>query len=356
MRKLSRLAIVAAFAATVVHGAERRTLDIYFIDVEGGQSTLLVTPSGQSFLIDAGYPGSGTTRSKPGDPRDARDANRIAAAARDAGVKSIDYLLITHFHPDHVGGVAELAQLIPIHTFIDHGDVSPEEEQRVPGTLNAFSTYAAVRAKGRHVEPSVGDRLPLRGLDVIVVSSALATIVKPLAGAGEDNAACANRAPDAQDRPDENVRSTGIRVQFGKFSFLDVGDLSGRPLIALACPKNLAGPVDVYLVAHHGGADAADAATFAAFNPRVAILNNSSAKGGSLEIFERLRQVRGLEDVWQLHRSAGADGKNFADEQIANLDEHNAHWIKLSANEDGSFRVMNGRTGVWKSYGVHSLR
>jgi hypothetical protein len=124
------------------------------------------------------------------------------------------------------------------------------------------------------------------------------------------------------------------------------------PLFNLACPKNLVGPVDVYLVAHHGGADVADAATFAAFKPRVAILNNGPTKGGYLEVFERLRQVQGLEDVWQLHRSARAGEKNFADEQIANADERTAHWIKLSANEDGSFRVMNGRTGVWKSYNV----
>jgi competence protein ComEC len=342
---------VAALAAAVAHGTAARTLDIYFIDVEGGQSTLLVTPAGQTFLIDAGFPGSGTFESKPGDPRDARDARRIAAAAQDAGITHIDYLLITHFHADHDGGVVELAQLMPIHTFVDHGTVVPEAEQNVPGTLDAFRAYAAVRAKGRHLEPKPGDRLPLKGVDAIVVSSARSTIVKPLAHAGGHNPVCAPSAREAVDE-NENPRSTGIRLQFGKFRFLDVGDLTGRPLFALACPNDLIGPVDVYVVAHHAGADAADPATFAAFKPRVAILNNGATKGGALEMFTRLRQVQGLEDAWQLHRSEAAGGENFPDERIANLDERTAHWIKLSANDDGSFRVMNGRTGVWKSYGV----
>ena len=349
------IATVTALAAVIVHGAQRETLDIYFIDVEGGQSTLLVTPSGQTLLIDAGWagvPSGGRMQGTPGDPHKARDANRIAAAARDAGVTSIDYLLITHFHPDHIGGVVELAQLIPIRTFIDHGSVSPEEDQSVPGTLDAFTAYAAVRAKGRHIAPKVGDRLPLAGVDGIVITSALSNIVKPLAGAGEDNPACAVGPTDNRDRKDENVRSTGIRVQFGKFRFLDVGDLGGRPLFALACPTNLVGPVDVYLVAHHGGTDAADAATFAAFKPRLALLNNGAMKGANVEIFERLRQVQGLEDVWQLHRSARPGAKNFADGQIANLDERTAHWIKLSASDDGSFQVLNGRTGVLKRYSI----
>jgi beta-lactamase superfamily II metal-dependent hydrolase len=342
---------VAALAAIVGHVGAATTLDIYFIDVEGGQSTLLVTPAGQTLLIDTGFPGSGTFQSKPGDPRDARDARRIADAARDAGVTQIDYLFITHFHADHDGGAVELAQLMPIRTFVDHGRVGPEAEQNVPGTLDAFNAYAAVRAKGRHIEPKPGDRLPLKGVDAIVVSTAGATIVKPLTGAGGRNPVCAASAPDAQE-PHENPRSTGIRVQFGKFRFLDVGDLSGPPLFALACPNNLIGPVDAYLVAHHGGVDAADPATFAAFKPRVAVLNNGSVKGGAPAVFASLRRVQGLEDVWQLHRSTNPGAENFADERIANLDERTAHWIKLTAAVDGSFRVMNGRTGVWKNYHV----
>ena len=274
------------------HGLLRRwrgpdeALDIYFIDVEGGQSTLLVTPAGQSLLVDTGFAGSGFNDAS----NRGRDARRIAAVARDAGLKRIDFLLTTHFHADHVGGVVDLVQQIPIRTFIDHGRPAPATEKDSIGSLAAFNAYAAVRAKGRHLEPKPGDRLPLKGVDAVVVSSALATIVKPLAGAGGRNSSCPAFGLPAQE-PDENPRSTGFLLRFGKFRFLDVGDLTGKPLFALACPNDLVGPLDVYLVAHHGGADAADPATLAAFRPRVAILNNGERKGGAPEMFAALRRA-----------------------------------------------------------------
>lgn len=342
-------AVVTAIAVACTRGSVAKTLEIYFIDVEGGQSTLIVTPFGETLLVDAGFPSSGTFQSRPGDPRDARDARRIAAAAKDARVSQIDYLLVTHFHADHVGGVVELSQLMPIRTFVDHGSVLPEADPRVPGTLAIFNAYAAVRAKSRHLDPKPGDRVPLKGIDVITVSSAGSTLVEPLAGAGRQNPACTTPKHSAEE-PYENPRSTGVLVQFGTFRFLDVGDLTGGPLHALACPNDLVGPVDVYLVAHHGNADAADAATFAAFKPRVAVLNNGAKKGGAPEIFSMLRHVQGLEDTWQLHRSEKAGAENFADDRIANLDERTAHWIKLSATDGGSFNVTNGRTLVEKRY------
>lgn len=341
----------AALAVTAAHASGAKTLDIYFIDVEGGQSTLLVTPAGQTLLVDAGFPADGTFQSRPGDPRRARDAQRIVAAARDAGVKHIDYLLTTHFHADHDGGVAELVQLIPIRTFIDHGTVAPEAEQHAPGTLEAFKAYAAARAEGRHLEPKPGERLPLKGVEAVVVSTGGSTIVDPLAGAGGRNSRCAD-AERAPQEPIENPRSTGIRLQFGKFRFLDLGDLTGKPLFNLVCPVDLIGPIDVYLVAHHGGADAAAPATLAAFRPRIAVLNNGAMKGGAPEMFASLHRAQGLEDVWQLHRSEIEGADNFPDDYIANLDERSAHWIKLSAQEDGAFRVTNGRTGVTTSYAI----
>ena len=326
-----------------------QTLDIYFVDVEGGQSTLIVTPAGESLLVDTGYAADGTFQSKPGDPHRARDAPRVAAAARAAGLTRIDYLLITHFHADHDGGVPELAQLLPIGTFIDHGDVLPGADARVAGTADALAAYAAVRAKGRHLQPAPSERLPLKGVNAIVVSAAGVTLREPLAGSGSVNSACGPRAIPAQE-PTENPRSTGFRLEYGRFRFLDVGDLSGEPLFALACPRNLVGPVDVYLVAHHGGPDAADPATFAAFSPRVAIVNNGATKGGAPELFAALHKATTIGDVWQLHRSKNEGAQNFADDRIANLDETTAHWIKVSASEDGSFTVANGRTGAIKSY------
>jgi competence protein ComEC len=330
-------------------GAPARNLNIYFIDVEGGQSTLIVTPAGESLLIDAGFPGDGTFGSKSVDPSVARDAQRIAAAARDAGVTQIDYLMITHFHADHAGGVPEVAQLLPIRTFIDHGSVGADAEENVKGTLDMFAAYAAVRAKGRHLEPPAGARLPLRQVEATVVSTAGKTLTRALSGAGARNRACGPKELAAQE-PHENPRSTGILLQYGRFRFLDVGDLSGAPLFALACPNNKIGPVDVYLVAHHGGADAADPATFAAFQPRVAILNNGATKGGAPETFALLHDKVATADAWQLHKSQNAGARNFADERIANLDESTANWIKVSANADGSFRVINRRTGAAKWY------
>jgi competence protein ComEC len=329
--------------------ATAKTLDIYFIDVEGGQSTLVVAPSGQSFLIDTGYAGDGKPQARAGDPKLARDANRILAAAHDARIRQIDYLMITHFHGDHDGGVVELSQLLPIKTFVDHGSVVPEAEQNVPGSLEYFKAYAEVRATGRHLEPNPGERLPLKGVEVTVVSSARATLSRPLGAAGGTNSACGSSGRPAQD-PNENPRSTGVLMRFGKFRFLDVGDLSGPPLFALACPTDMIGPVDAYLVAHHGGIDAAEPATFAAFKPRVAVMNNGASKGGALETYTLLHQSADVGDVWQLHRSNAAGGQNFADDHVANLDESTAHWIKLSANEDGSFQVTNGRTGKSKHY------
>ena len=342
------LASLAFLAIDVAAANPPKTLDIYFIDVEGGQSTLLVAPNGESLLIDSGWAGNGAPGAKAGDPAQSRDANRILAAAKDAGIRQIDYALITHFHGDHDGGVVELSQLLPIRHFIDHGGFAAGAQVDA-GTLAAYEAYRTVRDKADHIEPKPGDRLPLKGLEAVIVSAAASTIDMPLPGAGEPNATCGRSALPPLDRV-ENPRSTGLVVAYGNFRFLDVGDLTGEPLFKLACPNDMIGPVDAYLVAHHGGADASDPATFAAFKPRVAIMNNGLKKGGSRAVYAALHEVRGLEDVWQLHRSETAGDQNFASERIANLDESSAYWIKLSAKKDGSFQVLNGRTGLNKTY------
>jgi beta-lactamase superfamily II metal-dependent hydrolase len=328
------------------------TLQIYFIDVEGGQSTLIVTPDHHSLLIDTGWAGDGSGF-RPGDAHKARDANRIVAAARDAGITQIDYLLITHFHIDHDGGVTELAQLMPIRTFIDHSAPSADADRNSPGTKDAYDAYLKVRDGGTHLQPSPGERLPLKDVVATIVSTGGSTLKAPLMPGSSSNASCPDHALPPRDVY-ENPRSTGVVVRYGRFRFLDVGDLSGEPLFKLACPQSLIGPVDVYLVAHHGGPDAAVAETLPAFAPRVAVMNNGVSKGGARATYQALHHVSGLEDVWQLHASAEAGDANFPSQYNANLDESTAYWIKLVASVDGSFRVLNQRTGEWKSYGPHA--
>jgi competence protein ComEC len=336
MTKL-RLTITATLAiACVTMLGAATTLDIYFIDVEGGQATLIVTPARESLLVDTGYAGN-----------NGRDAGRIMAAIRDAGVDDIDYLLITHFHPDHDGGVVELAQQVPIRTFIDHGDfgVDGRKEAR-PEAIAAYEAYLPVRARGKHLEPKPGDRLPLTGVEVVFVSSAGDTIGRPVHGSGASTSTCPPSAPEAANF--ENTRSTGFHLRYGEFRFVDLGDLAGQPLYSLVCPTNKLGRVDAYLVPHHGGDDVSHPVFAGALAPRAAILNNGATKGGGAKTFAMLR-ASGL-DVWQLHQSRNAGVVNFADDRIANLDETTGHWLKLSANADGSFRVTNQRTGDAKNY------
>ena len=347
------LLVLLAATARGAYAAAPPGLEIYFIDVEGGQSTLVVTPDRHSLLIDTGWAGDGSGF-RTGDPHQARDANRVLAAARDAGLGRIDYLLITHFHVDHDGGVSELAQLMPIDVFVDHGSPSDEAEKTSPETRDGFAAYLKVRgAATGHIEPRPGDRLPLTDVEATVVSSAGATLAGPLPGAGERNPLCQDQATAPRD-PYENPRSTGVMIRYGAFRFLDLGDLSGEPLFHLACPTSLIGPVAVYLVAHHGGPDVADPAIFAAFRPRVAIMNNGVSKGGARTTYQALHRVPGLEDVWQLHLSAEAGDSNFAPRYVANLDETTAHWIKLVARADGSFRILNRRTGKWQAYAAQT--
>ncbi len=351
---LSAAILVAVLLPPAFVAPARGTLDIYFIDVEGGHSTLVVTPSGQSLLIDTGFAGF-----------DGRDAGRIVEAARAAGITRIDYLLLTHFHWDHDGGVVELARQMPIRTFIDNGDLNRSPAamavEKWPITLERYDAYLPVRATGEHRVPKAGDRLSMKGVDVTVVSASATTITRPLPGAGRTNPECpclperlsgvpCEASAPPPDDPFENPRSLGVLLRFGRFRFLNLGDLSGPPLFALVCPRSLIGRVDLYLVPHHGWRDAAYPATFAGLRPRVAVVNNSAVKGGSPETFAALRRAPGLEGAWQLHRSMHDGAINLAESQIANLDETTAHWIQVSAQESGVFTVTNRRTGLTKAY------
>jgi beta-lactamase superfamily II metal-dependent hydrolase len=314
-----------------------KTLDIYFVDVEGGQATLFVTPSGESMLIDTGWPGF-----------ESRDAKRIAAVAKSAGIKQIDYLVITHYHIDHAGGVPNLAAEIPVKTFVDHG--TSFETDAAGKKLS--ETYTGAVGKANHLVVKPGDKIPIKGINVTVLTAAGEQIAKPLPGAGAANAECANvKMKDAD--PSENARSLGSLIAYGKFRMIDLGDLTWNKEFALACPANLVGTVDLYLTTHHGLNQSNNPALVRALHPRVAIMNNGARKGGSPEAWQTIHSSPGLQDLWQVHYSEEGGTANNVDEKlIANPDAKNdaGNYIKVSADNDGSFTVTNSRNGFAKSY------
>lgn len=315
--------------------AASNTLDIHFIDVEGGQATLIVTPNKQSLLVDAGWPGF-----------DGRDAKRIVDAAKKAGLTKIDYLAITHYHRDHVGGVEQLAEMFPVGTFVDHG---PNTETGKPAE-ELSSSYGRAVAKGKHLVLKPGDRIPLKGVDVRVVVARGDAITKALPGAGQANQFCGAAAKKAED-PTENARSLGVVVQYGKFRFADFGDLTWNKEIDLVCPTNRIGKVDVYLTTHHGMDASGPPAIVHALQPRVAIMNNGSKKGGAPPAWQVIKSSPGIEDLWQVHFAMAGGKENNTDESmIANMDESTGYGLSLSAERTGAFKVTNARNGKTKSY------
>lgn len=313
-----------------------KELEIYFIDVEGGQATLIVAPSGQSMLVDAGWPGYG-----------ARDAERIAAAAKAAKVKKLDYVLITHYHTDHVGGVGNLVERLPVGTFIDHGPNT--ETSKTAKELDA--TYAKALAGARHMVVKPGEKIPLKGVELEVVTANGQHIQNPLAGAGQPNPACSGAMEKSPD-PSENARSAGFVLKYGSFRFLDLGDLTWNKELELVCPNNRIGTASVLLVSHHGLDQSNSPALVHAVHPRVAIINNGAKKGGSPAAYRVVRSSPGLEDIWQLHFAlAGEKANNAPDPFIANLDPNcEGKAIRLTANSDGSFTVTNERNKYSKTY------
>ena len=316
-----------------------KSLQIYFVDVEGGQATLFVTPEGQSLLIDTGWPGN-----------DNRDADRIVAAAHDAGINKIDFVLITHYHDDHVGGAPQLAAKIPIGTFIDHGE---NRETSDVTTQKDWLAYKELLATGKYkrIIAKPGDILPIQGIRVEVISSDGALIEKALPGAGQPNPVCTNSAPSLADKT-ENPRSLGALITFGKLKILDLGDLTAEKEHELMCPLNKIGTVDIYIASHHGFNQSGSAVLVHAVTPRVAIVDNGARKGGSPSALDIIRSSPNLAALWQLHFSEEAGpAHNTALEFIANSPGPDAaNYLKLAANPDGAFAVFNSRTKQSQQY------
>lgn len=335
LRAVLSLSLLQAFVN--VQAAEAsKPLQFYFVDVEGGQATLVVSPSGESLLIDTGWPGY-----------EGRDADRILAAAHQAGLKQIDYVLITHYHRDHVGGVPQLVDGIKVGTFVDHGR-NLEDSQVTRADYKAYEKAIAGHA---HVLVKPGWELPIKGIQVRVISAAGEHISEPLPGAGQANSYCAAE-PSALVDDTENARSVGVMITYGQFRFLDLGDLTKKKELEIACPNNLLGRVDLFLVTHHGADLSNPKALVWALHPQVAIVDNGGRKGASPAAWQVVHDSPGLQDVWQLHYAEESDKAHNTDpERIANVKENcEGKFLKVTAQKDGSFTVINGRTAEEKKY------
>lgn len=317
-----------------------KPLDIYFIDVEGGQATLIVSPSGQSMLVDVGWPGF-----------NGRDGDRILQTAKKAKLKQIDYVLISHYHTDHVGGVEQLVDRMKVGTFITHGPNT--ETGKNAEVLNGAYQRALTASGAKELIVKPGDTIPLKGVDIQVIAARGDQITTALSGAGQPNPACAGVEKKNPD-PTENARSIGFLLTHGKFRFINMSDLTHNKELELVCPNNLIGNVDVYLTTHHG-LDASNAVPFVhGVKPRVAVMNNGARKGGSPATIQVIQKSPGIEDLWMVHYSiaSGKEG-NVADSFIANLTENDeGYGIHVAAEPTGAFAVTNQRNKFQKKYGT----
>jgi beta-lactamase superfamily II metal-dependent hydrolase len=329
--------------------AAAKTLDMYMIDVEGSKAFLLVSPSGQSMLIDAGIPGY---------EQNGRDTDRIVEACKAAGVKQIDYMVVTHYDGDHVGGVPALAARMPIVTFVDHG----ENVQINDFTVKVVKEYMAVVAKGKHLVVKAGDKIPIKGFDAFVAMAAGKAITEPLKGAGQPNPLCDTTprktwGPNARgiiDNQDTNENSHAIvlLVTYGKFRMLDPADLTWNMDREMFCPVNRIGTVDLYMTANHGMDVANSPLMVHALRPRVVIADNGPSKGAAAATFQTVESSPGLEDYWQEHYLiAGGDKANVPPDYIANIvGSPDGKMIKISVEQDGTFTVTNMRNNFSKTY------
>lgn len=330
----------AALAAT-------DTLLIDAIDVEGGAATLYITPEHQSLLIDSGWPADGGAK-------DPDSAQRIIASARRHGLSRLDYVLITHYHVDHVGGLPELLSQFPVGTILDHG---PNRETLPPGTSPASAAFhpavlypkylEAIRGhEHRTLKP--GDTLKIGSLQLTVVTSDGVTIDRPLPGADDNIAECAGMSPMDKDGGAENARSLGVIMTFGRTRIAALGDLTWNMEKELVCPRDKVGSVDLLIVSHHGSNLSNSPALLHALQPRIAIMDNGATKGGDVETYESVSHSPRLERLWQLHFPERADTHhNVPEAYIANpssgSDAHAS--LEVVVTRQGALTVTNDRTG-----------
>jgi competence protein ComEC len=331
------LLLCLSIILTLEARAAEATLDIYWVDVEGGAATLIVTPEKEAVLIDAGSAGG-------------RDAGRIRKAAADAGLKRIDYFILTHFHTDHFGGAAELAELIPIGTVYDNGipDHDPDSNRTDSRFSQLIKPYREMKAGERKVI-QVDDLIPLQQSS----NSRVAKVTLRCLGCRQSftsrqprgsttNSFCSEARMKNKDTSD-NANSVVTLLEFGSFRLFDGGDLTWNVELRLVCPVNLVGQVDVYQVEHHGLDQSNNPLLVRALAPTVAVMSNGTSKGCEPETFATLSSVPSIQARYQIHRNLRADSENNTpNEYIANLTAKcDGNYIKLSVSPDGRNYTFN---------------
>ncbi len=324
-----RYLMTLLFALAISPSLSAQGLKIIWIDVEGGAATLLITPAGETVLVDTGNPGR-------------RDADRIIKAVAAAGKRKIDHLVITHYHGDHFGGAAPLAEALPIGTLYDNGEFEGQTEK-------PSAAYRELKCEKR-VVINPGDSLPLKTAIgnaelpkfEIVCLGTRQQFIEPLSATAENETICADARSKDRDGSD-NANSVVLLVKYGDFRFFDGGDLTWNQEAKLVCPKNLVGTVDVYQTTHHGLDASNNPLVLRSLQPHVAIMNNGTTKGCMPEVFATLQEQKSLAAIYQVHKNLRPDGapnngarNNVADEFIANLEEKcAANTIELTVAEDG---------------------
>jgi len=332
--------------------AKGDTLLIDAIDVEGGAATLYVTPEHQSLLIDTGWPADIGAK-------DPDSAQRIIAAARRHGLSKLDYVLITHYHVDHVGGLPELISQFPVGTVLDHGpnretppaDAPPAAAAMQPAVLYPKYLEAVRGHDHRSLKP--GDILEIGSLRLTVVTADGVVIDHALPGAGQTVAECDSMQPMDKDGGQENARSVGVVLTFGGARIAALGDLTWNMEKELVCPRDKVGPVDLAIVSHHGSDLSNSPALLHALAPRIAVEDNGAKKGADAQTYESVSHSPRLRRLWQLHFAdrAGAD-HNAPETYIANPhSEGDTHAsLEIAITKQGAFTVTNDRTGFSESY------